>query len=294
MTAAAEGIRFEFGRNWHRFVKRNFTQERLQVAQKHMLDFIGRPSLEGLDMIDIGCGSGIHSYAALMSGVGRVHSFDYDPRSVAAASILRDRAGRPDRWHIERGDVLDEAYIDKLGKWPLVYSWGVLHHTGDMWRAIRSAQSAVADQGYFYIALYSSDADPSAESRQFWLDTKKKYNASGDLKKLSMVWWYIWRYGMQGDIKRLPQVARQIYTYRFQRGMNYFADVRDWLGGWPMEYAADQDVVRMLEGEYGFKLINVATGQACSEFLFQRVGAPSVITNVKDMVACRRVNPGEM
>ena len=78
--------RFAFGRNWSQFVRRNFTQERCDVAKKHMLDFIGCGSMEGLEFLDIGCGSGIHSLAAWQSGARRVHSFDYDPDSVAATS----------------------------------------------------------------------------------------------------------------------------------------------------------------------------------------------------------------
>jgi len=275
-------MRFAFGRNWQRFVARNFSEKRLAAAQRRLLGFLERSALDGLDMLDIGCGSGIHSYAALKSGARRIHSFDYDPNSVSATCFLRDRAGRPQNWTVDRGDVLDENYLKSLGKWSFVYSWGVLHHTGDVWQAIRTAQSAVADGGLFFIALYSADVQPLKE---YWLEVKQRYNKSNDLEKQRMVWWYIWRHGMQGSIYRAPQVIRQIVSYRYQRGMNYFTDVRDWLGGWPMEYTADQDVVDLLEGTYGFRLINVTTGQACSEFLFERSGPRAHRTNVKDMVA---------
>src|SRR5262245_34248014 len=171
MDTTESGLRFEFGRNWKRFIRRNFTEERLQIAQKHMLDFLGRNSLEGLDFLDIGCGSGIHSYGALRSRAGRVLSFDYDPNSVAATQLLHARAGSPSNWTVRQGDVLDDACIESLGKWSLVYSWGVLHHTGDMWRAIRNAQRTVAKDGYFYIALYSADAD-FQPSKEFWIDKK--------------------------------------------------------------------------------------------------------------------------
>ena len=168
MSAAGEQ-RFAFGRNWSRFVRRNFTQERCDVAKKHILDFLGRESMEGLDFLDIGCGSGIHSLAAWQSGARRVHSFDYDPDSVAATKLMWQTAGRPSNWTIERGDVLDSNYIASLGKWNFVYSWGVLHHTGQLWQAVENAQSTVADGGIFYIALYSSDAPcrlhPSSGSR---------------------------------------------------------------------------------------------------------------------------------
>ena len=287
MTGAIEAPRFRFGRNWTKFVKRNFSEERLQMAQKRFTDFAGRTSLADVDFLDIGCGSGLHSYAALRLGARRVFGFDYDPESVAATRAMQEHAGRPARWTVERGDVLDDAYIDKLGKWSFVYSWGVLHHTGSMWRAIANAQKTVAPNGYFYIALYSADAD-FQPSKEFWLDVKQRYNRSNALERLWMVWWYVWRFSMQKDIRRLPEVVKHIVTYRFRRGMSYFADVRDWLGGWPMEYAPDQQVVDVLEGQHGFRLVNVTTGEACSEFLFQRTEARAGRSIVKQLVDAKK------
>jgi SAM-dependent methyltransferase len=284
---ATTETRFEFGKNWSNFISRNFSQERCDAAKKRLLTFIGRDSLEGLDFLDIGCGSGIHSLAAFQSGAGRIHSFDYDPNSVAATKSLHERAGSPANWHVERGDALDAEYIAKLGKWNFVYSWGVLHHTGQMWQAVRNAQSCVADGGMFFIALYSSDAD-FVPSKEFWLEIKQEYNRARPLTKKMMVWWYVWRFGMQENIRLLPTVLKQILTYKFQRGMNYFVDVRDWIGGWPMEYAGDQETVDLLEGDYGFELVNVATGHACSEFLFRRTGVPGKKTNVREFVQKRK------
>lgn len=280
--------RFAFGRNWHAFVRKHFSEERLQAAQKKLLEFTGLASLEGHRFLDIGCGSGIHSYAAVRSAANQVHGFDYDHDSVAATRLLQRHAGQPDCWTVERGDVLDESYIDRLGKWSFVYSWGVLHHTGAMWQAIRNAQRCVEDGGLFFIALYSADAD-FKPSKEFWLDVKQRYNQSSAWRKQLWVLWYIWRFGMGKDVRKLPGVIKQIVTYRVKRGMNYFADVRDWLGGWPMEYAPDQAVVDLLEGDCGFTLVNIATGEACSEFLFRRDGGPLQRTVAKDFAAeCKR------
>ena len=137
-------MRFGFGRNWHRFVRRNFTEERLRVAGEAMLGFLERADLRGLSVLDIGCGSGLHACAALRAGAARVHSFDYDPNAVRAAEELRRLARSPGPWTIERGDVLDTAYLAGLGRFDLVYSWGVLHHTGALWQALANAQALVA------------------------------------------------------------------------------------------------------------------------------------------------------
>lgn len=264
-------MRFGFGRNWHRFVRRNFTAERLRVAKDAMLSFLGRADLSGVSMLDIGCGSGLHAYAAIQAGAARVHCIDYDPNAVRAAKELRQRANAAANWTIEQGDVLDTDFLARLGRFDLVYSWGVLHHTGAMWQAIRNAQALVAPGGLFFIALYSRDVQTNP---QFWLDRKRDYNRGATLKRAWMVLWYVWVYGMGSSLRGLPGVVKQIVSYRFNRGMNYFTDVRDWLGGWPMEFAPDQDVVDLLEGECGFRLVNCSTGQACTQFLFRHVGTP--------------------
>ena len=261
-------VRFGFGENWFKFVEKDFTPQRLVAAQKKICEFLDIESLAGIRCLDIGCGSGLHSYAAYSLDATEVFSFDYDINSVKASRVLKDRAGDPPHWQVEQGDVLSDEYIRALGKWDLVYSWGVLHHTGDMWKAIDIAQQTVVDGGQFFLALYSATAD-FQPSKEYWLEAKKKYNRVGPVRKKLMVLHYVWRWGMQGNLKFLPGLLRRIREYRFERGMSYFADVVDWLGGWPMEYADESDTIRRMEG-HGFKLIKCVTGEACSEYLFEK------------------------
>jgi 2-polyprenyl-6-hydroxyphenyl methylase/3-demethylubiquinone-9 3-methyltransferase len=53
------------------------------------------------------------------------------------------------------------------------------------------------------------------------------------------------------------------------RGMELMTDIRDWLGGWPMEFVLDDEVVNFVD-KLGFHLKNIKKGEACTEFLFQR------------------------
>ena len=122
--------RFEFGKNWKNYIERSFSQEKVEVSKKHILNFLERSHLEGLRFLDIGCGSGLHSLGALQLGAAEVMSFDYDNKSVEAASMLYKYAGEPKNWKIMQGSVLDEQFMVSLPKADIVYSWGVLHHTG--------------------------------------------------------------------------------------------------------------------------------------------------------------------
>ncbi|MDX8513980.1 class I SAM-dependent methyltransferase [Mesorhizobium captivum] len=269
MTSADNSAsnRYEFGANWASFIDRHYSIERRRVAGDKLLSFLGKESLEGMDFLDIGSGSGLHSLAAFDAKAERIHSFDFDPLSVRTTGKLRHLAGEPPNWTVERGDVLDVDYLEKLGTWSLVYSWGVLHHTGAMWQAIENAAHRVAPGGLFFIALYSSNVvKPSA---QFWLDVKRRYNAAGPSKRRWMEYWYIWRFRLGRNPFRLPSLVKQVYEKKKGRGMSYMTDVRDWLGGWPMEFAEDQAVVDFLKERFDFELVRMSTGEACTEFLFR-------------------------
>lgn len=270
MKEDKDDLRFGFGRNWEDFIRRNFSEEKVEMSRRHLLGFLDLPDLKGHSFLDIGCGSGIHSLAAFRSGADTIFSFDYDPNSVKASRLCHDHAGQPANWTLTQGSVLDDEFMEKqVPKASLVYSWGVLHHTGDVWKAIRNAAGRVAPGGWFYIALYSVDAgvQPSPE---FWLEVKQRYNRSGWLVRQWMVLWYIWRFMMYRNILAAPAVWKRFREGQKKRGMSVLIDIRDWLGGWPMEYVKDAEVERVCLG-LGLTPVRTKTGEACHEYLFRRL-----------------------
>jgi 2-polyprenyl-6-hydroxyphenyl methylase/3-demethylubiquinone-9 3-methyltransferase len=206
-------------------------------------------------------------------GAASIHSFDYDADSVASTRLLREKAGSPAAWTIQQGSVLDAAFMASLPTYDLVYSWGVLHHTGDVWKALDLAASRVAPGGLFYIALYSADVhtDPPPE---FWLDIKQRYVRSGWLERRRMDWWYVWRFMMRRNPARIPLVLWRMLAPSRTRGMNLFTDIRDWLGGWPMQFVWDAQAMTFVE-DRGLRLKEIATGEANTEFLFERPASTS-------------------
>jgi 2-polyprenyl-6-hydroxyphenyl methylase/3-demethylubiquinone-9 3-methyltransferase len=250
-------VRFGFGKNWQHFLP-VVDERRVELAKKSLLDFLELPNLEGKTFVDIGSGSGLFSYAAFLLGAKRIVSFDYDQFSVEATKSLKERAGNPDNWVVEQGSALDTTYLSSLGAFDIVYSWGVLHHTGSMWEAVSNTAKIVAPDGYYYIALYNN-----VEGRfgsRFWLMVKRRYNKGSSLTKLLIEWAYTFVYFILAPLLRGKNPFRMMREYGKERGMHYRRDVADWVGGYPYEYATPEQVFQFLKKEYPtFRLENMKT-----------------------------------
>src|ERR1700726_4430691 len=104
---------------------------RIAAAQDSLCELLG--DLCGLSFIDLGCGGGLFSLAARNLGA-RVVSVACDSSSVLRVKKLRrDYHAEDECWRVTQGSVLDEAFMRSLEPSELVYSWGVLEHTGEMW-----------------------------------------------------------------------------------------------------------------------------------------------------------------
>lgn len=258
--------RFEFGANWYHFIKNDLSEERINTSKTQLLEFLGKDSLKGLTFLDVGCGSGLHSLAAIRALASSVYAFDYDLDSVKATKYALSINGNPSNCFVEQGSILDDTYVQSLPKSDIVYSWGVLHHTGDVWKALNNTTSLVNTNGHLFIALYSLDVQPQAD---MWLRIKKKYVNSGRLTRIFYQIWYVWKFLLNKNLFRIPELIQRFKTHKKTRGMSLMVDVRDWLGGWPMQFTADQDVIDFCSAR-SLKLVKLSTGEACSEFLFQK------------------------
>jgi SAM-dependent methyltransferase len=262
---AQDPITFSFGENWQDFVQRYFSEERVSIAQRHLLDFIETPSLSGSAFVDIGCGSGIHSLAAFRAWARHIISFDIDPRSVETTERIRDAYGDASRWEIAAGSVLDTAFLATIQPAEVVYSWGVLHHTGKMWEAVRNAATLVRNSGLFYTGLYTTDS-----RSDHWTRTKKRYNRASRFGKRFMEMKHVIRYLLLSNLARGRNPIRVVREYPRRRGMSWFTDMRDWLGGYPYEHARPEEVLRFCRKTLDFELVNLKTGEAETEYLFKK------------------------
>lgn len=266
----ARGIRFGFGANWRRFLS-TVDEARIAQASTSLAEALGRPSIAGCRFLDAGCGSGLFSLSARRLGASVV-SVDYDPASVACAEELRRRFdGSGGDWSIHEGSVLDAEFLESLGTFDVVYSWGVLHHTGALWTALHLVAERVRPGGVLYASIYN---DQGRTSRA-WLGVKRTYNRlPRGLRFLVLVPSLVVLWGPRFAVETLrghPGRSWRAYAAT-SRGMSPWRDVVDWVGGLPFEVARPDDVLAFCR-KLGFTLRTQRTqagGHGCNEFVFER------------------------
>jgi len=261
--------RFNFGENWLQFAA-GLHPGQIAEAVNSLSRLLERRELNHVSFLDIGCGSGLFSLAARKMGA-RVRSFDFDPDSVSCTQALRNRFYPDDpHWVVGRGSILDSGYVQELGKFDIVYSWGVLHHTGAMWMAVDRAASLVAPSGILVIALYRKTPLCWA-----WHIEKRAYVSAPPFVQSVFRGAYKTAF-CAGKVALGRNPFKYVQEYKSNRGMNWHRDVHDWLGGYPYESAkADTIKSHMLQLEFaairtferpaGVGLF----GTGCDEFVFQ-------------------------
>lgn len=276
IASTKKETRFGFGKNWGQFLT-TLNEDRIRIAEESLQKGLGVTDLQGVSFLDIGSGSGIFSLAARRLGA-KVRSFDYDSDSVACTQSLKDKFFPNDKnWIVEQGSILDEHYLKSLGAFDIVYSWGVLHHTGAMYKAFENVIDLVKPQGRLFISIYN---DQGRASRR-WTRIKKLYNESNVFVRIILAFYTLlrqWTKTFVIDFLRSFNPLKSWNAYARNRGMSPFYDLIDWVGGYPFEVAKPEEVFGFFH-QRGFAL-NVMTtcagGIGCNEFGFIRLGRGEV------------------
>jgi len=262
MSVERTDITFSFGENWRSFVT-TLTEQDIQRSAEDITAWLPKEQILGKVVIDIGSGSGIHSLCFHKLGAARLVSFDVDPSSVDATKTLWRAAGSPATWEVHEASILAPDTIRRFPPADLVYSWGVLHHTGDIWKAIDNASRMVLPHGYLWIAIYQGG--PTYPKH---LALKQRYNAASRWGKR---WLEARTIGRIMAYRAIHGQNPFAWNAKQARGMTVYHDLIDWLGGLPYEVALEDEVLQFCRAR-GFVLerIRVSAEGGCSRYLFRR------------------------
>ena len=258
--ADIEKERFQFGENWSKYL-RHLEPDRILEAEKSLLEMFELQEFNNQSFLDAGCGSGLFSLAARNLGA-RVFSFDSDGGSVRCAEKLKDRFyGNDEKWQIELGSVLNHRFLKEIGKYDLVYCWGVLHHTGAMFEGLQQIVLTVKPQGKIFISIYNNQGVFS----RYWSLVKRTYVRYPLTRPFFIL--------LHTVYPLLPSLAfKKLRKEKVPRGMSAWYDLLDWLGGYPFETSTVSYIFDFFKAK-GFQLEKIKTvggKHGCNEFVFRK------------------------
>jgi SAM-dependent methyltransferase len=264
---------FAFGENWSRYSQK-IDEARIEQAEQSLLRLVGREAIQGRTFLDIGCGSGLFSLAAVRLGCEQLLAVDLDPKSVETTRRTLSLHAKGGNWDVQNISVF---HLDpqKLGTFDTVYSWGVLHHTGAMYDAIAKASKMVAPNGMLTLALYAKTPFCG-----MWRVEKRIYSNAPKWMQKVMETVYIEMVRLRLALKG-ESLKKRREEYWKQRGMDMYYDTRDWLGGYPYESISPKEAQDYME-TLGFTQIRAFTtpcigllGTGCDEYSFTRNATPA-------------------
>lgn len=255
---------FDFGLNWEAFSRRQLDTQRLTLAVQSLQSLLQLESLQGMSFLDVGCGSGLFAIAAHQLGATRVTGIDINSRCVTVAEENRKRLAPKARITFLQASALSPESLQSLGLFQIVYAWGSLHHTGALWDGIRNVAKQVLPGGTLVLAIYNKHITSPT-----WKWIKWLYNQLPGWGQQLMTIFFV----------GIIYIAKFFVTRRNplnkQRGMDFWYDVIDWIGGYPYEYATPREVETFVSTQ-GFALRRYIAAQVptgCNEFILDKIVA---------------------
>lgn len=253
---------FDFGENWQAFSEQRVDADRLDLACQSLQGLLQKESLAGLSFLDVGCGSGLFSIAAYRLGASRVVGIDVNPRCIEISQDNRERLIPSSPVEFIVASALQSEQLEPFGAFDLVYAWGSLHHSGSMWAAIHNVIRCVAPGGLLIVAIYNKHA-----TSPVWKFIKWFYNQAPRIVQRVMVFLFA------GVIYIAKFLLMGSNPLKKERGMDFWFDVIDWVGGYPYEYATCREVESLVTN-HGFEMrrcIPATVPTGCNEFLFEKI-----------------------
>jgi SAM-dependent methyltransferase len=257
---------FNFGSNWKNYSKYALSGKKIETAKLHFDKLFENIDLNEKSFLDIGFGQGLSLLIATEKNANTV-GCDINPLcSEVLLFNMKMFNNNLNEIPVVIGSINDETTVENILKlndgnlFDIVHSWGVLHHTGNMWKAIEKSKNLVTKNGIFVIAIYNKHF-----TAKFWHLIKKVYNSSG---------WFIKNLMLAGY---LPLIFIRYLLYfqnpmKLPRGMNIYYDAIDWLGGYPYQYASIDEILDYMN-QNGFtqvRIVKTSGFTGCNEFVFKK------------------------
>ena len=256
---------FKFGENWKNF-SNLIDNNRLKEAVTSLKKLTNKKSLNNLSFLDIGCGSGLSSLAAIQLNCKKIYAIDQDEQSIKTTKKVLQKS-RFKKVKVEKKDLFT---LNEKEKFDIVYSWGVLHHTGNMLEAIKKSTKMVSKNGMIILALYKK-----TKLCNLWKIEKYIYKSSPKVIQNFIKNLFIFLFKLAMILKR-KNFSNYINDYKTKRGMDFYHDVHDWLGGYPYESISIEEISKIMD-KFGYKMIRSFQvkkqigffGTGCDEYVFK-------------------------
>lgn len=257
-----KNIAFDFGKNWRAFCDDALDEKRFASAFESLEELIPAGRVRGSSFLDIGCGSGIFAIAASLAGAREVIGIDISKESIETSISNKQRFAPQNDISFHHKSVFDPD-VRQFGSFDIVYSWGSLHHTGDMYGAIDTACGLVKPGSLFVVAIYNRHW-----SCRMWKIVKQLYSKVPGFAQRLMVWVFY----VVIALAKFAVTRRNPFREK-RRGMSFYYDVIDWIGGYPYEYAAKEEIVEHMRNKdfECTKYVAAPVPTGCNEFVFENL-----------------------
>ena len=264
-----------FGKIFKKFYTQNRFDSNYDVAKQELLEFIPGSTLKNKRFLDAGSGIGLYSLVASELEPSQIVSFDYDLEMVSMTNQIKKLAKNKVPWDVFHGSITDYEFLKTLEHFDYIYCWGVVHHTGEMWKSIENIIKLVKNDGYIYFGIYNDASafgfwdDRRFGSSQMWRSIKKFLHHSPPFIKSSVLLFSKFFYWLISNTEFI------FGKYKFkdfkERGMDSSLSIEDWLFGYPYEYASIDEVFLFMKSN-GFVLEKIKSnlGLRTNHYLFRK------------------------
>ncbi len=141
-----------FGYEWTRF---NHLVPEYQEQFKRWISVLQSDNLEGLYVVDAGCGTGRNSFWMNQRNARRILAFDVESATV---DVARKNLAEYENIQVKRMSIYEASMPDsELAD--IAFSIGVIHHLSDPGKAISRLSQLVKPNGYVVIWVYGSEGN---------------------------------------------------------------------------------------------------------------------------------------